>query len=119
MSRHARKLTLATLAALLLCCGILLGSYFASGATLSFSHPSPDGRERLDFYNATHWQALWINADMPGFVRLVRVAGDETLGTSPPFEMSGSGEVTWDADGVHVGASANFDRRTGRWSMDH
>lgn len=119
MSRQRKRLALILVVLLSISSGIALGVYLAGGATLSTSDQSPDGQERLDFYHATRWQALWINADSPGFVRLVRVAGDETLGTSPPFEMSGSGEVTWDADGVHVGASANFDRRTGRWSTDH
>lgn len=118
MSHGLRRLVIALIAVLSLCCGIVLGAYFAGGATLSFSHLSPDGRERVDFYSATRWQALWISADMPGFVRLVRLAGDETLGTSPPFEMSGSGEVFWDDRGVHVGSTATFDKRTRRWTMD-
>lgn len=99
--------------------GIAIGAYAAAGATLSFSRLSPDGRERLDFYHASRWQALRMgNADMPGFVRLVRLAGDETLGTSPSFELSGSGEVMWEGERVHVGSTATFDRRTHQWTMD-
>ena len=118
MSRNLKRLAFALVVALAIGVGLAVGVYLAGGATLSNSNSSPDRRERLDFYHATRWQELWISADSPGFVRLVRLAGDETLSTSPPFEMSGSGEVSWDERGVHVGSTASFDRRTGRWTMD-
>lgn len=119
MTRAMRALLFFLGATVCLSSGVAIGRYSSEGASLSFSEPSPDGRERLDFYHATHWQAFRTrNADMPGFVRLVRLAGDETLGTSPPFEMSGSGQVTWDGERVNVGSTATFDRRTRRWTMD-
>ncbi|WP_419809896.1 hypothetical protein [Sphingomonas sp.] len=120
MSRRLKRLIVAIITVMSLSAGIAIGAYFAGGATLTHSEVSPDGSERLDYYNATRWQALRMTgrADAPGFVRLVQLAGEETLGTSPPFETSGSGEVTWDKERVSVGSTASFDRRTGRWTMD-
>ena len=56
------------------------------------------------------------NADMLGFVRLVRVAGNEELGTSEAFELSGSDPAFWDRGVAQVGTSAVFNRASGRWS---
>jgi hypothetical protein len=99
--------------------GIAVGAHGAGGVRLSYSSLSPDGRERLDVYHASRWRALLTpGADMPGFVRLVRLAGDETLGTSPTFELSGGGRVIWSREQVQLGSSASFDRTTGTWSVE-
>lgn len=102
---------------LLFAAGVALGIYSSGGSTLLFSVSSPDKAERLDFYSATRWQSLGHgNADMLGFVRLVRVAGNEELGTTEAFELSGSGPAFWDRGVVQVGTSAVFNRASGRWS---
>lgn len=92
--------------------------YERGGSTLIATQRSPDGREQVQLYSATRWQAMWQpNADLLGFATLSRVADGRTVATSSAFEMSGEGEVFWTKDGVQVGSSAVFDRATGRWSV--
>lgn len=119
MSRTAHRLIGTLTVAAVFGAGISVGVYQEGGAATPFFQLSPDGKERVDLHHATRWQAHRMpNADSPGFIRLARLAGDEPLGTPAPSEMSGSGKVTWDETGVHVGSTATFDKRTGRWMMD-
>lgn len=113
---RVRTLLLALAAALAL--GVALGAYAGGGEKLADIKPSPDGRERLEFYYPDRWRSFWNpHADYYVQARLVRVPSAEVLGTSAPFDMSGDGEVFWERDTVQIGTSAVFDRRTGKWTL--
>ena len=73
----------------------------------------------IEFYGANRWRSLLApGAEMLGHVRLTRIAGGETLGTSAAFDLQDNAEVFWERGTVQVGMAATFDRRTGRWSVE-
>ena len=91
--------------------------YLSGGAELISSYAAPDGREKVELVGPTRWQQLIAgNADMPGVARFVDANG-VVVATSPMLELSGEGQVYWQADSVQVGSSAIYDRRARRWTV--
>ena len=99
--------------------GVATGGHLSGGERLMWTEASPDRRERIEFYGANRWRSLLApGAEMLGHVRLTRIAGGETLGTSAAFDLQDNAEVFWERGTVQVGMAATFDRRTGRWSVE-
>lgn len=79
--------------------------------------PAPDRRGVVELYTPARWQA-WRTRDfeLPVVARYVEPDGT-VIGSNSPIELSGNGQRYWDADGVSIGSTAVYDRRTRRWSV--
>ena len=94
-----------------------IGIQLGGGERLLYTTPSPDGRERVEFYAPPRWRA-WLapDFDSAGTLRLVRINDAESLSEdSAVIELSGAGPVFWWEDKVQLGTTAVLDRRTRRW----
>lgn len=114
MTRGMRSLLRLAVAALLV---IAVGIYLTGGSTPYAHHAAPDGRGVLELRTPARWQA-WRTRDfeMPVVARYVEADG-RVIGSTAPIELSGNGTIRWDADGVSIGSSASYDRRTRHWSV--
>lgn len=95
----------------------LLGGWAAGGSVLYRIDRAPDGLASIQLATPARWQ--WWQAhrfDMPAVARYVEPGG-VVVDTSAPFELSGAGKTYWTRDGVSIGSSAEYDRRTRRWSV--
>lgn len=77
---------------------------------------SPDGLWRLELDAPTRWQKLISrSADFPATARIVDLRTGQAGRRSPAFELSGSGEIFWTADGAQIGSSALYNRESDEW----
>lgn len=97
-----------------------LGFYLASGERLISATVSPDGRERLELYQPSHWQRTvlgYVDHDY-AFARVSDAASGDRLSTSPVFYLQGAGPTQWTPQGVQIGMAARYDKRTQRWTVE-
>ncbi len=111
--RRNRRIAL-VLAVLL---SLLLALYLLGGSTLYARTAAPDGRGVVELYTPARWQA-WRTRDfeMPVVARYIEPDG-MVIASNAPIELSGNGQLYWDADGVSIGSTAVYDRRTRTWSV--
>ncbi len=96
---------------------LLLALYLLGGSTLYARTAAPDGRGVVELYTPARWQA-WRTRDfeMPVVARYIEPDGT-VIASNAPIELSGNGQLYWDADGVSIGSTAVYDRRTRTWSV--
>lgn len=113
-----RLLYITALSLFVFALGSAFGIYLGSGSNLVSVTQSPDRRERIELYTATHWQLIaGPPANFLGYARLSRASDGAVLGTSAPFELSLNGEVLWERDFVQVGSTAVYSRADGSWTI--
>lgn len=97
----------------------LLAIYLFGGSTLYDRIASPDGRGVVELYTPARWQT-WRTRDfeMPVVARYIEPDGT-VIASNTPIELSGNGRLYWDADGVSIGSTAAYDRRTRTWSVTY
>jgi hypothetical protein len=96
-----------------------LGVYLTGGSVpYDFARQrAPDGQGMLELATPARWQAWQArNFDMPAVARYIEADGT-VVGPSAPFELSGAGSTYWDAEGLSIGSTAVYDRRTRTWSV--